>query len=75
MHKRNEKIKVMRIKADITSKTKANHLRRITKQEFSKNQTVFYKSEYFDRMLHGSYRVDMNFKMIHRITYDYYLND
>jgi hypothetical protein len=63
----------MRIKAKITPKEKT--LRRITNQEFSKNKTVFYKSEYFDRMLHGSWRVDMNFKMITRITYDYYLND
>lgn len=63
----------MRIKAKITAKEKT--LRRIANQEFSKNKTVFYKSEYFDRMLHGSWRVDMNFKMITRITYDYYLND
>jgi hypothetical protein len=65
----------MRIKADITSKSKANRLRRIEKHEFAKTKTAYHWSEYFDRMCIGNYRMDSHCTMKHKITYDYILND
>ena len=66
----------MRIKADTTRKSKANRLRRVEKHEFAKTKTAYHWSEYFDRMCIGNYRMDYsNFKMHHKITYDYILND
>jgi hypothetical protein len=65
----------MRIKADITSKSKANRLRRVEKYAFAKNKTAYHWSEYFDRMCIGNYYMDSHYTMKHKITYDFILND
>jgi hypothetical protein len=65
----------MRIKAKITSKSKANRLRRVEKYEFAKRKGARFWSEYFDRMCIGRYRMDSHYTMKHKITYDYILND
>jgi len=65
----------MRIKAKITSKSKANRLRRVEKYQYSKTKTAYHWSEYFDRMCIGNYYMDSNYIMQHKITYDYILND
>jgi hypothetical protein len=65
----------MRIKAKITSKSKANRLRRVTKHAFTKTKTAYHWSVYFDRMCIGNYYMDSNYIMQHKITYDYILND
>jgi hypothetical protein len=65
----------MRIKAKITSKSKANRLRKVEKHAFTKTKTAYYWSVYFDRMCIGNYYMDSNYKMHHKVTYDYILND
>jgi hypothetical protein len=69
------KLKVMRIKAKIQAPSKANRLRRVTKHAFTKTKTAYYWSVYFDRMCICNYYMDSNYKMHHKVTYDYILND
>lgn len=65
----------MRIKANTTSKSKANRLRRVEKHEFAKTKTVYFWSEYFERMCIANYYMDSNFTTHKKYTYDYILND